>query len=41
MKECEIIKIVGGPKLKFYCKNCNKLFDKETEICTNDEKNKK
>ena len=41
MKQCEIIKIVGGPKLKFYCKTCDKLFDKETQICANDEKNKK
>ena len=43
-KPCDLLKIVGGPKLKFYCNTCKKLFDEVNPVCPklkeHDENNK-
>ena len=30
---CEITPIYGGPKAKFYCSTCKKLFDEVNPFC--------
>jgi len=35
MKKCDIKVIYGGPKIKYYCEICNKLFDVPNPPCEN------
>lgn len=35
MKECNLTKIYGGPKLRVYCSTCKKLFDEVNPPCPN------